>query len=85
MFEPALRCPFKILGKCKQASGELRQRKRPVLAEFGDQFDLYRRVERKYRNADGGTCVLPCVTQYAAQQFRRTVDNAGLSRKGGVG
>ena len=48
MFEPALRCPFKIWREGKQASGELRQRKRPVLAEFGDQFDFYGRVEGQH-------------------------------------
>jgi hypothetical protein len=84
VFKPALRCPFKVLRECKQASGELRQRKRPVLAEFGYQFDLYWRVERQHRNADGGTGVLACVTEDPAQQFRGAVDHAGLSREGRV-
>jgi hypothetical protein len=48
VFEPALGCPFKIGREGKQASGELRQRKRPALAELGDQFDLYGRVERQH-------------------------------------
>ena len=69
MFEPALRRPFKVLGKCKKASCEVRQGKCPVLAEFGNELDLYGRVERKNGNADGGTCVLPGVTEDAAQPF----------------
>ena len=47
MIDPASCRPFKIRREDKQASGELRQRKRPVLAEFGDQFDFYGRVERQ--------------------------------------
>ena len=49
--------------------GRAEAREGPVLAEFGDQFDLYRRVERQHRNADGGTGVLACVTEDPAQQF----------------
>ena len=81
MFEPALRCPFKILGKCKKASCEVWQGNSPVLAEFGDQLDLNGRVERKYGNADGGTGMLPGVTKDAAQQFRSAIDDGGLARE----
>jgi hypothetical protein len=48
VIEPASCRPFKFRGKDKQASCEVGQGKRPALAEFGDQFDLNGRVERKH-------------------------------------
>ena len=86
VFKPAAGRPLKIRREGRTGVGlaEAREATGP-LGEFGDQFDLNGRVERQNSNADGGTRVLAGVAENLAQQFRGTVDDAGLAGEGGVG